>query len=223
MLSNIKIHRSFLIALLFFSVGCSNMNRTGKGGVIGAGVGGTIGGVIGHQSGNTALGVLIGATVGGATGAGIGRYMDKQAAELQRDLQNARVERVGEGIKITFNSGILFDTDSTQVKNDAKTNLDELAQTLNKYVDTKVIIEGHTDSTGGTRYNQELSEDRAEAVSNYLQVQQVKGDRITSSGKGEELPVGDNNTAAGQRANRRVEVAIIANEKLKKAAEQGKI
>jgi len=203
-------------------MGCS-ANRTTKGAVIGVGTGGAIGGVIGKQSGNTAAGVIIGAAIGGAAGASIGRYMDRQAAELQRDLENVRVERVGEGIKITFNSGILFDTDSTLVRNDAKTNLDQLAKTLNKYADTNVVVEGHTDSSGATRYNQELSEDRADAVSTYLQAQGVQGQRINAAGKGEENPVGNNDTTSGRQANRRVEVAIFANEKLKKAAEAGRI
>lgn len=219
-------HRNNFFVALSFAVtlaGCSGMSSTARGGVIGAGAGGVIGGVIGHQTGNTGLGVIIGAGVGGAAGAGIGRYMDKQAAELQRDLQNARVERVGEGIKITFNSGILFETDSTQVKNAAKDNLTELAKTLNKYEDTGVLVEGHTDSSGATRYNQELSEDRAQAVASYLEIQRVKAERIRSIGQGEEKPVADNATEQGRRANRRVEVAIFANEKLKKAAEAGKI
>lgn len=204
-------------------LGCSSMNRTGKGGIIGAGAGGVIGGVIGKQSGNTAVGAIIGAVVGGAAGASIGRYMDKQAAELQRDLENARVERVGEGIKITFNSGILFDTDSVQLRNDAKSNLNQLAGTLNKYEDTNIIIEGHTDSSGPTRYNQELSEDRAESVARYLEAQRVGATRIRTLGHGEENATADNNTATGRQANRRVEVAIFANSKLKKAAEAGGI
>jgi outer membrane protein OmpA-like peptidoglycan-associated protein len=211
----------FLLPLIV--AGCSNMSRTAKGGWIGGASGAVLGGVIGKQAGNTAAGAIIGAALGGAAGASIGHYMDKQAEELQRDLRNARVERVGEGIQITFNSGILFDTDSTLIKNDAKTNLNDLAKTLNKYADTNIVVEGHTDSLGRTRYNQELSEDRAEAVSNYLQSQNVMGQRIRTSGKGEEQPAASNETEEGRAANRRVEVAIFANEKLKKAAEDGKI
>lgn len=203
--------------------GCSKMNRTAGGGIIGAGTGGVLGGVIGKQAGNTTAGILIGAALGGAAGASIGRYMDKQAAELDRDLENARVERVGEGIKITFASGILFNTDSAVLQADAKTNIEELAQTLNKYNDTKVVVQGYTDSTGSDEHNLELSRRRAASVGDYLKTRNVSGERIDAAGMGETNAVSDNGTEAGRRANRRVEVAIFANEKLKKAAERGEL
>src|SRR4051812_20114840 len=119
------ILKKFPALLVAFGLlaGCANMNNAGKGGMIGAGTGGVIGGLIGRASGNTAAGAIIGAAVGGTAGAAIGHYMDKQAAELQRDLKDAKVERVGEGIKITFNSGILFDVDSDKLRPEAKTNL----------------------------------------------------------------------------------------------------
>jgi len=148
-------HISFLIAsslvcaifLMQLLTGCQ-ANNTTKGGAIGAGVGGAIGGVIGHQSDNTAVGAIIGATVGGATGALIGREMDKQAEELKRDLKGAEVERVGEGIKITFDSGLMFNLDSYELKPATRENLTELSKTLQKYDDTNILIEGHTDNTG---------------------------------------------------------------------------
>lgn len=210
-----------LAATLTFS--CSKMNKTTKGGIIGAGAGGAVGGVIGNKAGNTAAGAIIGAAVGGAAGALIGRYMDKQAEELQRDLKNAKVERVGEGIKITFDSGILFDVNSDNLRSEAQTNLNELAQTLKKYDDTEVLIEGHTDNTGTEEYNQQLSEERAQSVANYLKGIGVKGGRLVTEGYGEVQPVEDNSSEMGKQNNRRVEVAIYANKKLKKAAEKGEL
>src|SRR5690606_24463867 len=126
---------------------------TAKGTAIGAGSGAVLGSIIGKQSGNTAVGAIIGATVGGATGAIIGHTMDKQAEELKADLKGARVERVGEGIKITFDSGLMFDFDSYALSSQTLENLTSLAKTLNKYPDTNILIEGHTDTAGSSDYN----------------------------------------------------------------------
>lgn len=212
-----------LFVALGVLAGCANMNNAGKGGLIGAGAGGVIGGVIGRASGNTAAGAIIGAAVGGTAGATIGHYMDKQAAELQRDLKDAKVERVGEGIKITFNSGILFDVDSDKLRSEANTNLSELAKVLKKYDDTEIMVQGHTDNTGADKHNLKLSERRADAVGDKLKSNGVKSGRIDESGLGEQAPVEDNGSASGRQANRRVEVAIWANDKLKKAAEDGNL
>jgi outer membrane protein OmpA-like peptidoglycan-associated protein len=203
-------------------MGCK-ANNTTKGGAIGAGAGGALGGVLGHKSGNTAVGAIIGAAVGGAAGALIGRHMDKQAEELKKDLQNAKVERVGEGILITFDSGLLFETDKSDLESATKANLDELAKTLKKYDDTNVLVEGHTDNTGDDNYNMKLSDKRAQAVEDYLVSQGVAKGRVTTKGYGESQPVGDNDTASGRQANRRVEVAIYANKEMKKAAEKGQL
>lgn len=202
--------------------GCK-ANNTTKGGAIGAGVGGTIGGIIGSKSDNTAIGAIIGATVGGATGALIGRHMDKQAEELKRDLVGARVERVGEGIKITFDSGLMFDLDSYQLKPATRENLSDLSKTLLKYDDTNILIEGHTDNTGGSDYNLNLSEKRAASVADFLSDQGVKKNRITTEGYGEEQPVASNENVEGRQKNRRVEVAIYANKRMKKLAEKGEL
>jgi outer membrane protein OmpA-like peptidoglycan-associated protein len=202
-------------------LGCAN--RAGTGALIGGGAGAAVGGLIGRATGNTAAGAIIGAAVGGTAGAAIGHYMDKQAEELQRDLKNAKVERVGEGIKITFNSGILFDVDKSALRPAAQDNLAELAKVLNKYDDTEIMVQGHTDATGGDDHNMALSKDRAHSVGGYLQQKGVKSGRIAESGLGETAPVADNGTDAGRQANRRVEVAIWANDKLKKAAEDGTI
>jgi outer membrane protein OmpA-like peptidoglycan-associated protein len=147
--------------------------------------------------------------------------MDKQAGELQRDMANAKVERVGEGIKITFDSGILFDTNSSALRSTSQADISKLAATLQKYPDTNVLVEGHTDNTGTDAINQPLSEQRAQSVANALTAQSVASSRISTKGYGSSQPVADNTTAEGKQANRRVEVAIFANEKMKKAAENG--
>ena len=199
------------------------MSKTAKGGLIGAGAGAVVGGVIGNRVGNTAAGAIIGAAVGGSAGAIIGRRMDKQAEELKREMAGARVERVGEGIKITFDSGILFNTNSAQLSSTAMQNIEELAKTLKKYGDTNVLIQGHTDATGSDEYNLNLSQLRANSVRSFTTQQGVASNRITTEGFGERMPVASNTTVAGKQANRRVEIAIFANEKLKKAAEKGQI
>ena len=219
---SIAVTMALILLVAQLLVSCKASNTT-KGGAIGAGVGGVIGGVIGHQSDNTAVGAIIGAAVGGTAGALIGRHMDKQAEELKNDLKGATVERVGEGIIITFDSGLLFDLDSYQLQQATKSNLDQLAKTLNKYDDTDILIEGHTDSSGEDSYNQTLSEKRASAVEHYLQSQQVKGSRIKTEGYGEEQPLTSNETEAGRRSNRRVEVAIYANDEMKKLAKKGEL
>jgi outer membrane protein OmpA-like peptidoglycan-associated protein len=208
-----------VMAFLVFIVGCS-ASRTQKGGAIGAAAGGVAGAVIGKQAGNTILGAIIGAAVGGAAGAYIGHYMDKQAAEIEQDLQGASVERVGEGIKITFNSGLLFDVNKATLRDASKAELTKLAQILNKYPDTNILVEGHTDNTGSEEYNLELSRQRAQSVENYLASLNVDPTRFTIMGYGESQPVATNDTVEGRQQNRRVDLAIMANDKLKKQAEK---
>ncbi len=209
-------------SLAVLPVGCG-WNRTAKGGAAGAGIGGALGGVIGRETGNTAAGVLIGAAIGGAAGAAIGNYMDKQARELEEELEGAEVERVGEGIKITMPSGILFDVDSDDLRTRAKEELQEMSGVLREYEKTNILIIGHTDSTASEAYNQRLSEERAESVARYLKELGVRGARLTTVGKGETDPVADNAAAVGRQQNRRVEVAIFANEELKEAAKEGQL
>jgi outer membrane protein OmpA-like peptidoglycan-associated protein len=188
--------------------------------VIGGAGGAVVGGVIGHAAGSTLLGAIIGAAVGGAAGAFIGNYMDKQAAEMQRDLEGAEVQRIGEGIKITFDSGILFDIDKSDLRPVSKTNLAELAKILNKYPDTNILIEGHTDNTGPDDHNMTLSKDRAQAVAFYMATVEVKSARFSTAGYGETQPIVMNDTPEGRQKNRRVDIAVIANDKLKKAAQE---
>jgi outer membrane protein OmpA-like peptidoglycan-associated protein len=208
--------------LIGIAMGCAWSNKA-KGGTIGAGVGGVAGGVIGNQYGNTALGAIIGAAVGGTTGYLIGNAMDKRAEEMRKDMKGAKIERVGEGIKITFDSGLLFDVNKSDLRPEAKTNIGSLARILNKYPDTNILVEGDTDNSGSEEYNLKLSERRALAVSSHLMGLGVPGSRISNVGMGESNPIASNDSDSGRQQNRRVEVAIFANEKLKDAAENGEL
>ncbi|WP_239020996.1 OmpA family protein [Pontibacter arcticus] len=199
------------------------MKKTTKGGLIGAGGGAVIGGIIGNRLGNTAAGAIVGAAVGGATGAVIGRRMDKQAEELEKSMENAKVERVGEAIRVNFDSGILFAVNSAELSAAAKKDIQKLAETLKSYDGTNVIIEGHTDNTGGYELNQRLSERRADAVAAYARTLGVEGSRLQSKGYSYDQPIADNTTASGRQQNRRVEIIIVANEELKNAAESGQV
>lgn len=203
--------------------GCKNWSKTAKGGAAGAGAGGLAGAIIGKAAGNTVTGAIIGAAVGGAAGAAIGNYMDRQAKEMEDELENAEVERVGEGIKITFDSGILFDFDSYELRAASRENIEELADILQDYEDTEIMFAGHTDSQGSEEYNQRLSENRAKAVAGYASQQGVPSNRMIITGFGEEEPVADNSTEAGQQKNRRVEIAVYANEELKERAKEGEL
>jgi len=207
-----------IVAVAAGSMQCASWTGQQRGAAIGATAGGVLGGVIGNKAGNTAVGAILGAAIGGAAGAYIGSYMDKQAEEIERDIEGARIERVGEGIKITFDSGLLFDVDKAVLKTESRDELAELAGVLNKYEDTNILLEGHTDATGSDEYNLQLSRLRAQSVSNYLASCQVDPARMTIMGYGESQPVAENDTSKGRQLNRRVEVAIFANDKLKKVA-----
>ena len=211
---------SVVMVFLLASSNCASWNKTTRGAVIGGAGGAVVGGVIGHAAGNTLLGAIIGAAVGGAAGAFIGNYMDKQAAEMQRDLEGAEIQRIGEGIKITFDSGILYDIDRSELRPVSKTNLADLAKILNKYPDTNILIEGHTDDTGSDDHNMTLSKDRAQSVASYLATVDVASARFSTAGYGEAQPIVTNDTAEGRQKNRRVDIAVMANDKLKKAAQE---
>lgn len=201
---------SLLAAGMLVSAGCASMSQKERGAVIGAGAGAAIGGVIGNQTGSTARGAIIGAVVGGAAGAIIGHQMDQQAKELDQSIPGAKVERVGEGIQVTFESGLLFDFDSDRIRPDAAKNFQELANSLKKFGNSNLLIVGHTDSQGEDAYNMNLSQRRANSASAYLQSLGVPASRISTAGRGETEPVASNDTDAGRQLNRRVEVAIYA-------------
>ena len=210
-------------ALILSSCGASN---TVKGGGIGTGAGAAVGAGIGSIFGGgkgAAWGAGIGAVLGGSAGAIIGNKMDKQKAELEA-IEGAQVESVndGEAIKVTFESGILFATNSSTLSAVSRTSLDKFATSLQNNPDTDVNIYGHTDSSGSDAINNPLSQKRAESVYNYLLSKGVSGNRIQSQGFGSSQPVADNNTSAGKSQNRRVEVYILPNAKMIQDAKEGK-
>lgn len=211
-----KTTRLTLIALVVGGMmsltACSSWSNTARGGVIGAGAGAAVGAAVGSQVGETARGAIIGAAVGGAAGAVIGRQMDQQAEELRGEIEGATVTRVGEGIVVTFDTGILFDFDESALRPESRSNLQELAENLNEYERTDVLIIGHTDSVGSDTYNQGLSERRARSAATYLQQLGVAAERVRTRGMGEGDPVATNDTAEGRQLNRRVEVVIYADE-----------
>ena len=217
------IRQKFIVgitaAAILFSA-CKNMNKTQKGAVIGTAGGAAAGAVIGKAAGNTALGAIIGATVGGVTGAVIGRKMDKQAEEIKKEVPEAKVERVGEGIVVEFNSKILFAFDKSDLTSASQGNLNDLVTILNKYPDTDIEIQGHTDNVGTDDYNQGLSERRASAVSSYIRGKGITGGRISIKGYGESAPKYSNDSEEGRAQNRRVDFLITANEKMKADAKK---
>ena len=209
-------------SLLFGCDAVQNANNKQKGAVIGASGGAVIGGVIGNNTGdgNTALGSIIGGVVGAAAGAIIGNRMDKQAKEIEQEIPGAEVERVGEGINVTFDesSGVYFDTEKYNINAKSQTTLNKLADIFKEYPQSNILVEGHTDNTGSDSYNLTLSKNRAQAVTGYLVDNGIDRGRFTTKWYGESQPKYDNSTAEGRSKNRRVELAIVANEELKEEA-----
>ena len=210
-----------VLAGLVVSSGCASLNKKERGAIIGAGSGAAVGAVVGNATGSTARGAIIGAGEGGTAGAIIGHQMDQQAKEIKQNVPGAVVQRVGEGLAVTFDSGLLFDYDSDVLRTDARKNLASLAASLDKYPNTNILVVGHTDSVGTDAYNMSLSERRAASAVNYLVSQGVARARIRPAGRGESEPIAPNATAEGRQKNRRVEVAIYANDALKSQASTG--
>jgi outer membrane protein OmpA-like peptidoglycan-associated protein len=219
-MSVLSVQRTAALVLTASLVSTGCYKNAQRGAVIGAAGGAVVGGAIGAASGSTAKGAIIGAAVGGAAGAIIGDQMDRRARELDQSIPGAKVERVGEGILVTFDSGILFGFDSTALRTEGRENLRNLAENLDKYPDTDLMIVGHTDSVGSDAYNQGLSERRARAAADLLAADGVDRGRIRTAGRGEAEPVTSNDSAEGRQQNRRVEVAIYASDKLKAEAKQ---
>ena len=207
-----------LLAIAVVATSCASLSNKQKGAVIGGAAGAAVGGVIGNNTGSTARGAIIGAVVGGAAGAIIGHQMDQQAKELKLDIPGATIERVGEGIQVTFASGLLYDFDSDAIRMDAAQNLRNLSVSLNKYPNTELLIVGHTDALGSTEYNQDLSTRRASSASRFLSGQGVGAERLRATGKGELEAIASNGTEAGRQLNRRIEVAIYASPKVRAAS-----
>jgi len=204
------IGMALVLAGLPWLTSCTGVQKGAVvGGVAGAATGAAVGG---------GKGAVIGGVVGTAAGAIIGDYMDKQKEELEK-VPGADVEKVGDELVVTFQSPILFDTDSSVLKPEARKLLDEVGDVLMNYPDTDVLIKGHTDDTGSEEHNQQLSDRRAGSVRNYLVTRGVTSERLKSLGFGESMPVASNGSASGRTQNRRVELQIAANEELRARSE----
>lgn len=222
--------KSIIVALCALIVlsGCSSLNNTAKGSMIGAAGGAALGLLVGHFAGNKAVGAAVGTAVGAGTGAIIGRRMDK-AAEAAAEVKNATVETITDAnnltaVKVTFDSGVLFATNKYSLNDEAKKNLAQFAQVLKEYNDADVAIFGHTDSTGSDAINDPLSLNRANSVADYLRSLGVSSAQIKNiEGFGSKEPVADNSTAAGRAQNRRVEVYMYASEAMINAANNGQL
>ena len=215
--------RKFLMCFAAVSVllmSCASMNKQQKGTVVGAAGGAAIGAAVTRGS---IWGILIGAAIGGTAGNLIGKKMDAQVKELKQAVPTAQVERVGEGINVTFESGLMFKINSAEISDNYKTDLSSAADVFNKYPDTDIVIEGHTDDTGSDEFNMSLSEKRAKSVKDFLLQKGVNANRLTEKWYGESQPKYPNDSEANRQKNRRVELGVIANDKMKKEAKDGKL
>ena len=228
-----KIFLPVAIVSLMLATGCEATKRASnqdKGVAVGAVGGAVIGGVIGNNvgKGNTAAGAIMGAVVGGVVGGIIGNKMDKQAEKIKTEIPGAKVERIGEGINVTFDennpdgskAGVYFATNKYDITANSRLALDKLVKVFNEYPETNILIEGHTDDVGTDSYNMSLSQRRADAVANYLRNAGIASSRLTVQWYGESQPKVENTNAENRTLNRRVEFAITANEKMKAEAKQ---
>lgn len=217
-----EIIAASLAATLLLS-SCGSMNNAVKGAGIGAAAGALLGAGVGKIAGNTGLGAVIGTVVGGTAGTLIGKKMDKQKAELEKSLENAKVESINEGqsIRVTFDSGILFATGKSALNAASQKSLRELAKSLSANPQTNIAIYGHTDNTGSDQINDPLSVQRAKSVYDFLTAQGVTNTRMAYAGKGSHEPIADNTTASGRSQNRRVEVYILPSQEMIEAAQKG--
>lgn len=205
----------------------NNMSNTGKGAIVGTGGGAALGAIIGAIAGNAAVGTAIGGAVGAGTGAIIGHRMDTVRKQAQQQLKDAQVEEVQDAnglsaVKVTFNSGILFDTNKSDLRSESRMELSKLADIMRQNADVSIDIQGYTDSTGNDAINNPLSLSRAQSVMNYLMQCGVQGAQFKKvTGYGSTNPVADNATAEGRQKNRRVEVYLYASQKMIDAARAG--
>lgn len=211
-----------LLSGAFILSGCGVSNAV-KGGGIGAAGGALIGAGIGKVLGNTGIGAAIGGVVGGAAGTLIGNKMDKQKKELERQMENAKVESVNDGqaIRVTFDSGILFATGQATLTSSSQAELRKFAANLQSNNQTDILVVGHTDNTGSDKINNPLSVNRASSVRSFLASQGIASSRMRIDGRGSYEPIADNSTAAGRKENRRVEVYILPSKAMVEAAQNG--
>ena len=219
-----KKHVVGVVVLSFVLIlpGCAT-NTTHENTKAGAGIGvlagAAVGAIIGYQndhSGGALRGALIGGAAGGALGAGVGAYMDKQQTEFEQQLEKERakhqieIERQqNEILKLTMNSEVSFDFNSDRIKSSFYSPLNKIAEIMNRYPETQIVVVGHTDSVGSDQYNLELSLRRANAVGDYLIMHGVSTSRMGTEGHGEMEPIVSNDTAAGREQNRRVEIFVV--------------
>ena len=205
-----------LMIMLLIVTGCATSDshakrRGGVGAGIGAAGGALLGQLIGGNTQATLLGAGIGAVVGGIYGYETGRRMDEQEAEMRRQMaavEAARVERHADILAVTMGSDVLFDVGSSSIKPGAEAQIQKVGQVLKKYPETEIMIAGHTDSTGSAKFNQQLSEHRANNVKLVLVRAGVAPSRIETIGFGQTAPVADNSTQDGRQQNRRVVITI---------------
>ena len=223
---------SALICTALILSGCGNMSNLAKGSAIGGGsgaaVGAGVGALIGKDGKSAAIGAAIGTAVGAGVGALIGKKMDNKAAELAAAMEDANVEVVTDAndlkaVKVTLESGILFNTSSSTLNDASKAALKKFAANMADMPDTDLTILGHTDNTGTPEYNEKLSVQRAASVAGFLQNCGMSVDRMTIEGRSFHEPVADNITKEGRLQNRRVEIYISANEKMINDAQAGNL
>ena len=214
--------KKITLSVLLFSIlcGCSTMNHQQKGTAIGAGSGAIVGAIV---TGGSIWGILVGAAIGGTAGNLIGKKMDQQAKELQQAVPTAQVQRVDEGIAITFESGLIFKINSSEINESYKADLSSAAEVFKKYPETNITIAGHTDDTGSEAYNMTLSEQRAKAVADFFISKGVDSSRLKEKGLGETEPKYPNTSEENRVKNRRVEIAVVANEEMQEEAKEGKL
>ena len=218
----------FALALIVSLPNCKaikNANNKQKGAVIGAASGAVIGAILGNnvgKGGNGELGAAIGGVVGGAAGVLIGAKMDKQAQKIEEEVPGATVERVDNAIVITFdeNSGVYFETNKYNINSASKESLDKLIGVFKEYPETDILVVGHTDSVGAEEYNMTLSKNRANSVTSYLTSNGISNSRLTTNWFGETQPKHDNSTKEGRAKNRRVNIAVLPNDKMIDEAEK---
>ena len=213
-----KKARIYILALLVLA-SCGSLNKQQKGTIAGSAGGALLGAAVSKGS---VWGILIGAAVGGTAGNLIGKKMDQQARELTQAVPTAEVNRVSEGINVTFDSSVAFQINSAELNQDYKDDLQRVAAVFQKYPDTNILIEGHTDASGPAEFNMKLSEQRAKSVANYLAANGVDTSRLTQKWYGEEQPKYPNDDE-NRAKNRRVELAIYANDAMKEAAKSGSL
>ncbi|WP_136482494.1 OmpA family protein [Cognatitamlana onchidii] len=217
----------FALVLALSLVNCKsiqNANNKQKGAAIGATGGAILGAIIGNNvgGGNAALGAVIGGVVGGGAGVLIGDKMDKQAQQIEEEVPGAQVERIDQGIVVTFEdgSGVYFATNKYNINEPSQNTLKKLVSIFIENPDTKILVVGHTDSTGDAGYNMTLSKNRANSVTNFLKQNGVKSSRLITKWYGEEQPIADNSTEAGRSKNRRVNIVILPNDDMIEEAKQ---